>query len=363
MQQLLTAYMIALAAGQLICGPLSDRFGRRPVMLFGALLYCSGGTAATVSDSIELLVLFRIVQGLGAAGCMAMGRAIVNDSYERSDAARQMSTISTVLAIAPALSIAFGGLLAQSAGWQGTMALLAVTGVVLFAFAWYRVPETNINRLRRIDPISVLTAYRAVLGNRIFVCWTLASGMQVGIFFSLNAFLAYQYQRHGYSLAQFGLWFALTPLCYLIGNSANRLWFVARGIERTAMLGSTLSLLAVVALFATQALGFQHALSLALPCCLFGFSNGIIVANATVGAMSSAGRHAGTGTGIVGAWQMAAGGVAGAIIVALGGAQNFLIATAALILMSVVSLLSMLFVYRHRQIRDSKRGLSSLDRA
>ena len=99
-----------------------------------------------------------------------------------------------------------------------------------------------------------------------------------------------------------------------------------------------------------------HALSLALPCCLFGFSNGIVVANATIGAISASGQHAGTGTGIVGSWQMATGGIAGAIIVGLGGAQYFAIASAVLIVMGIVSVLSMLFVYNRRAITTDKPG-------
>ena len=347
-QQLLTVYMIALAAGQLICGPVSDRTGRRPVMLTGAVLYTIAGILCTFTDNIQQLIVLRAIQGLGAAACMAMGRAIVNDAFERTEAARQMSMISIILAIAPALSIGFGGVLAESTGWKGIMLLLVTCGVAMTVSAWFLARETNLNRIAVIDPYTVVNAYRAVLRNRLFVCWTLTSAMQIGIFFSLNALLGYQYQRNGYSLSEFGLWFALTPLFYLIGNSCNRVWFVSQGIERAAMIGSSLSLVSVLALFLTQAAGMTHALSLALPCCLFGFSNGIVVANSTVGAMSAAGKNAGTGTGIVGACQMATGGIAGAVIVALGGAQHFSIASAALILMSVVSVTSMLFVYRRR---------------
>ena len=340
--------MIALATGQLICGPVSDRTGRRPVMLTGAVLYTLAGILCTLTENIQQLIVLRAIQGLGAAACMAMGRAIVNDAFERSEAARQMSTISIILAIAPALSIGFGGVLAESAGWKGIMLLLVTCGAVMIVAAWLLARETNLNRIAAINPYTVMNAYRAVLRNRLFVCWALTSAMQIGIFFSLNALLGYQYQRNGYSLSEFGLWFALTPLFYLIGNSCNRIWFVSKGIERAAMIGSSLSLVSVLTLFVTQAAGMTHALSLALPCCLFGFSNGIVVANSTVGAISASGKHAGTGTGIVGACQMATGGIAGAVIVALGGAQNFSIAAAALIVMSVVSVMSMLFVYRQR---------------
>jgi len=334
--------------GQLIYGPISDRVGRRPILLIGAALFSVAGTMAMFTQDITLLVLLRAVQGLGAAACMAMGRAIVNDVFERQEAARQMSTISMILSIAPAMSMAFGGILAESTGWKGTMALLAASGVVVFASGYGLLSETNLHRVSKINVGSVLKAYKHVLSSPVFLGWTMAGGMQIGIFFSLNAFLAYQYQRNGYTMSEFGLWFALTPISHLIGNTANRNWFVKKGIERAAMIGCVLSFIAVTALFITQAIGMTHALSLALPCSLFGFSNGIVIANSTIGAISASGNHTGTGSGIVGAWQMATGGIAGAIIVALGGAQVFSIAAGTLIVMSIIAVASMAYVFKQR---------------
>ncbi len=345
-QQLLTAYLIALALGQLVCGPLSDKTGRRPILLYGALLFTLAGIATMFTQNVALLISLRFIQGLGAAACMAMGRAIVNDVFARDDAARTMSTISTVLAIAPALSLAFGGVLAESTGWKGIMTMLSVLGIVLLVCTYIFAEETNKVRLQQFNVRTLISAYGSILKNNAFLCWTMAGGMQVGVFFSLNAFLAYQFQRNGYSMAEFGLWFALTPLFYILGNTVNRLWFVSRGIDVAALTGCVLSLVAVTAMYITQALGMTHALSLAIPCALFGFSNGIIIANTTVGAISSAGKHAGTGTGIVGAWQMATGGIAGAIIVALGGDQVFSTAIIALMLMSAIALASMLIIRR-----------------
>ena len=165
----------------------------------------------------------------------------------------------------------------------------------------------------------------------------------------MNGFMPYQYERHGLTPLEFGFWFSLTSVFYLSGNTANRLYFVSRGIERAAMIGCCLSLLSVIALFFTQLIGMTHPLSLAPPCCLFGFSNGIVIANSTIGAISAAGSNAGTGTGITGAWQMAAGGIFGSIIVSLGGAQNFLIGATGMIIMSLGSVLSIAVVYRIRK--------------
>lgn len=349
-QQLFSGYLLALALGQLIWGPLSDRHGRRPVLFIGAALFVVGGVAVVILSDITWLVAFRVLQGFGAAACMAMARAMVNDVFARTEAARQLSTISMVLSVAPALSLAFSGWFAERAGWKSTMIVLVAGGVLLLYSTWKTSRETNQNQLEEINVGSIFTAYRAVLSNPMFACWTLASGMQVGVFFCLNSFLAYQYQRNGYTASEFGLWFSLTPLFYLVGNTFNRSWFVHKGIERAALVGCILSLLSGVSMLVTQSLGMTSALSLALPCCLFGFANGITVANTTVGAITAAGSHRGTGTGIVGAWQMATGGIASAIIITLGGAQYFWVAASAVIAMAVVSVASMSFVFKNRAV-------------
>ena len=344
-QQLLTVYMIALALGQLIYGPVSDRTGRRPVLLFGALLYGGGGFFSLLTDDIVMLTAWRAVQGMGAAACISMGRAIVNDSFERTEAARKMSTISMILAIAPSSALAFGGVLVQSAGWRSTLVLISFCGFAVFVLALYLVKETNLHRLQVINIKSVLSAYLTLLRKKVFFFWAMASGLQVGIFFTMNGIMPFQYQRLGYSPAEFGLWFSLTSISYMVGNSINARYLVHKGIERIALAGCCLAVIATGLVFTTQALGFTHALSLALPCALFGFSNGIIFANSTIGAISAAGKHAGTASGLVGAWQMASGGIAGAIIVALGGASNFLVGAAGLVIMALGSAASMLLVF------------------
>ena len=347
-QLLLTVYLAALAIGQLIYGTLSDRYGRRPILLFGAFLYGVGGALGTIADSIELLTAYRIVQGLGAAACLSMGRAMVNDCFERAIAAKHMATVQIMQALVPVLSLAFGGVLAQYAGWQGAMSVTSLAGFMVFLLAIFKTRETNQQPATTIDLKSIIKAYTTVLGNPVFLSFALTSGLQVGMFFAMNGFMPYQYERHGLTPMQFGFWFSLTSVFYLIGNTANRLYFVSRGIERAAMIGCGLSLLAVIALFTTQLVGMTHPLSLALPCCLFGFSNGIVIANSTIGAISAAGPNAGTGTGLAGAWQMAAGGLFGSIIVGLGGAQNFLIGATGMVLMSIASVFSIAVVFRMR---------------
>ena len=111
--------MMALEIGQLVAGTLSDRFGRRPMMLVGSALFLLGGFGAFIATNIGMLVLMRVLQGFGAAACVVMGRVIINDSFVGTAVGRQLSAITMVQAIVPIMGFAFGGAISQSIGWQG----------------------------------------------------------------------------------------------------------------------------------------------------------------------------------------------------------------------------------------------------
>ncbi len=344
----LTVYLIALAAGQLICGTLSDQFGRRPLLLGGTFLFCIGGALGLTAAKIEWLTLYRIIQGLGASACLSMGRTMVNDCYSRAEAAKHMATIQIMVAIAPILSLALGGVLAEIAGWRGALLVTSVAGAIVFALCMSTTTETHLDRARMGGVADVAGVYKKLLSNRIFLFFSITGSLQVAMFFSMNGFLPYQYARNGFTPMQFGLWFSLTSVFYLIGNTTNRLYFVSRGIERAALIGCALCLAAVITMFVTQELGMTHQMSLVIPCCLFGFSNGIILGNCMVGAMSAAGRHAGTGAGLAGASQMATGALFGSAIIAIGGAKDFTIAAVSMMAMSLLSLSSIWYIYKNR---------------
>ena len=352
-QLLLSLYLAALAIGQLVYGSISDAIGRRPILIFGTIMYCLSGAAGAFATNIEWLTLSRVIQGLGAAACLAMGRAIVNDCFDRSNAARNMSTIQMLQAIIPGASLALGGVTADALGWQGTMGIMSITGGLAFVLCLVMVRETNMDKTRKLQLSTIISGYQAVLKNRIFILFSTTAAMQVGMFISMNGFLPYQFQRLGFSATEFGLWFSLTPLSYLVGNTLNKYYFISKGIEKTTLLGCALCLLAVIALFLGQYLGMTHVLYLVFPCCLFGFSNGIIIANSTVSAIAAAGRHSGTGTGIVGAWQMALSGIAGSLIIAFGGDLNFFVGTNVMFIMSISALASMIWVYQSSRTPSS----------
>ena len=258
-----------------------------------------------------------------------------------------MASVQTIQAIVPMAALISGGFLVFYAGWLGVMGVITVAGAFIFFCAILLLPETHHNRTQTISFHQVMNAYKTVLKNRLFVCFMLVSSFQVGSFFSLNAFIPYGYEAIGVNVAAFGFWFAMTPVGYISGNLFNRLFMVQRGIEKALFMGCVLSCLSMMILLYMVINGPQLAISLALPCMLFGFSNGFTVANATIGGISTAGKHAGTGSGLIGAMTMICGGVGGAAVIYFGAANDISIGVKGMLVMLSISFLCGSYIIRN----------------
>ena len=348
-QLLLTAYLAMLAIGQLIYGPLSDVYGRRVFFRFGAFLIALGGLLAFLVTDIAILILCRILQGLGAAACISMGRTMLNDFFAKEEAAKAMASVQTIQATVPMLALSFGGTIVFIFGWQGVMVLIMIAGLILLAGSLVFLPETNPARGKGLDLATVVTGYQQVLTNRLFLNFMLISSFQVGAFFTLNAFIPYAYEAIGVSSFAFGLYFAMTPAGYMAGNLFNRLYMVKKGVETAALVGCIMASLSILFLIIVQLIGATEPLALALPCVLFGFSNGLTVANATIGGIGAARPNAGTASGLIGAFTMFVGGVGGAVVIAIGAADNVQIGFVSILVMALISLSAAIVILAKRK--------------
>ena len=343
-QLLLTFYLVMLASGQLLYGPLSDAFGRRFFFRMGALMVALAGLAAVFIKDINLLIICRSLQGLGAAACISMGRTMLNDRFTKQDAARAMASVQTIQAIVPMVALTTGGAIVFYAGWSGVMLLITLSGVMLTIGSFFFLPETHVNRTGTLNIQMVSASYKAVLKNGLFWNFMLISSFQVGAFFTLNAFIPYAYKAIGVSTLAFGFWFGMTPFGYILGNLFNRLYMVKKGVERAALAGCISATTALLLLLATSYFAVETPLALALPCILFGFSNGLTVANATIGGIGAASANAGTASGLIGAFTMMVGAVGGAVVIALGADLNVMIGFIGMFVMVCVSLTSAIII-------------------
>ena len=352
-QFLFTGYLLMLAASQLVIGPFSDLYGRRPFILAGAVMIAFGGIITILSDSITGLTLGRVLQGIGAGACISMARAMINDAFERQEAAKKMATVQSIQAIVPIIALMTGGAVVAQFGWVGVMWMIFGAGLTLVIFLPFLLRETFFDIKPSFSPKAVGRAYLHVLKIPLFLWFAIVSGTQVGMFFAMNGFLPYRYAALGVSTLEFGFWFGLTPVAYFLGNLANRFFVVNLGIERAVLIGCILCSLSLMALFTTQYLGVTSVLGIVIPCCLFGFSNGLTIANTVIGGIKSAGQYAGTGSGVIGALQMITGSLLGSIIILLGGDRDIMVACTVVLIAGLISLGMAIVIYRHTQ----KQGL------
>ena len=182
-QLAITVYLFGVAGGQLLYGPISDRFGRRPALLIALIAYLAGSVAAGLAPSLAVLVIARVVQALGGCGGLVLGRAVVRDSAAPNQAASQMALLTMVQSLAPGIGPAVGGYLGAWFGWRSIFAALVVLGLVTLISALLSLPETAASR--GAGSGRMLQSYARLLTSRSF------RGFMIGGAFTTTSFYAY----------------------------------------------------------------------------------------------------------------------------------------------------------------------------
>lgn len=339
-QLALTGFMVALGLCQLVAGTLSDRFGRRPIMIIGAFIFTLGGLGAFLATSIDMLNMMRILQGAGAAACVVMGRVVINDSFTGAEAGRQLSTITMVQAIVPVLGFAFGGIIAQAIGWRGCIGIMVISAALTLGAVFMLQGETKQNREPKIKLGRVIKAYAGLLKNPTFLASGIASGMAVSMFFVLSGVMPYQYARYGVGTFEFGVFFSLCSVGYMAGNIVNRRMAPHFGLEQLAFVGAVISGSGIGFAFFAHLFGFDTAILVTAGMVIMGFGHGLTVANSVVTSVRAAGADSGSAMGLVGASQMLIGGLLGSLVVALGGDVSFTIAMGAVLIIGMVAIIA-----------------------
>ena len=350
-QLVLTLYFIFLALGQILSGPFSDKYGRKPILILGATIYSISAFAASYSSNIEILLILRCIQGFGAAACLSVGRTILSDCFEISEAAKQMSKMTAIMAIIPISCFIFGGFLAEFLGWRINLIALGVISLILIILISLLLQETLLNKAKSVSFKNIFLVYRGLIKNHSFNFFTITTAMQTSMFFAMNGFMPYEFERKGVSISEFGIWFSLTSVGYIFGNIINSKLTPMVGLEKMCFVGTVCSFCTVFIFFLNNNLGENGPLTLSLICVLFGCSNGFAVANSMTGAINSSKLNKGAASGLMGAFQVGSGGLAGFLIIYFGGAENFNICLFALFIMSGISIISSyLVLYRKKMI-------------
>lgn len=313
----LTTYMLGFAVGQLFYGPLSDRYGRRPILIVGVLFFTLTTFACSFAPSIGGLIGLRVLQGLGAASGSVLSRALTRDAYSFREMPMVMSWISLSMNIAPSLAPTLGGFLGETFGWRSTFWFVGGFALVLLAVAAFGLGETNRHRSAAVDFKSLLRGSGEMLRDRHFLGYVLPMGFAFAINFGMLAGTPFILQeRLGFSPQEFGLIVLISVGGFTAGTFVNNR-LIGRVAPTSIMLwGGWFHVAALAAMGALSLAGFEAWWTIIGPHMVLSFGSGFLVPTSSAGAVGMFPKLAGTAASWVGLAQMGMGAL-GTIAVAL----------------------------------------------
>lgn len=321
-QYSLSLFFLGLAAGQLTYGPISDRYGRRPVLYFGLGLYLFACVACALSESVGMLIAARAVQGFGAAAGPVMSRAIVRDRFHGSKAASVMSFVVMVMATAPLLAPIVGGLVLKFAAWQGIFWLLCVYALMCLVALAVLLGESHPpqRRVRDRSLLAQYVGYLALLRRGPIALFLLCGGLMFGALFSYVAASSFVYiDQFGIDESLFGFYFGANVFAMLIGTATNGRLVMFLGYRLLLGVAVLNTLACSLVLLATTLTGFGGFWGVAIPLFFLLSTVGVAGANTVAGLLDLAPDAAGAASALFGVVQFSCGAVATWAVGALGG--------------------------------------------
>ena len=346
-QRVLTVYLLMVGLGQLIFGPVSDRFGRRLTLLAGLGLYLLGSVLASFAPNLEFLVLARFIQGLGASAAMVLPRVIINDTHQPRAAAASLAAVTAAMAITPMISFPLGGILFEFFGWRGSMVVTAFFSAVTIVSALFLLQETNNARQTSLRLASVAVDYLSLTKNKQFLLFAMNMGFHTSIFYAFLNFLPFVFKHLGYSASEFGYFIMLLPASFIVGSLISKKLTPILGITTMVRMGSLIIVSGIGVMAGLVFLGFESAWGLVFPGMVYSLAVGFSLPNATMGAINAVGRSVrGLGSGLAGSLQMLLGAGIAASTILLGAAEDTRIGVGILLLVAIASFITTLFLVK-----------------
>lgn len=302
-QLMLSLSLAAMAVSTLLWGPVSDRLGRRPVLVAGMILAGFGSALAAVAPVLWLAVLGRLLQAAGAVAGMVLARAVAQDVYGREGAVSVIGQITAAMVVAPMLAPALSGLVVEIIGWRGIFAFVAVAAVALAAWARARLPETA-PKAAPEPPRETLRGFGMIARRRAFWAHAAFGACSLASFlFFVGAAPYVMQETYGAGPSVYGLFFIPLAATYMAANIACGRLTARHGGRRMIVIGGVCTIAAMLAGLAVLGVGVNHPLVLMLPAFMHSVGAGLSVPNAVAGAVGSAPERAGAASGLLGFFQ------------------------------------------------------------
>ena len=352
-QLTLSLSMLAIAIGTLVYGPLSDKFGRKRVMLVGIIITIFGSIVCFVADSIMLLISGRFIQAFGGAVGLVLARAIVRDVYGPEEAARVIATLVMVMVVLPMMSPALGGELMQRFGFESVFIVIAFASAIAFVFLFLWLPETLAKPVPFEGVKSMLMTFSKLFASKVFCGYAFCVTFVSVVFFSfISAAPEIMVSVLKRPPTEYGYYFIMIPAGFMTGNYVARHYGRTISIDNMIAIGASIGVFGIVLALILQTLGMSSPVALFLPIALAVFGNGITLPNAQAAAINEFPEYAGTASGLTGFLQMAVSSVAAqAVALIFNGTVYPLLG-----LMLVASIISLL-IFRWGVLNFKKRTI------
>jgi DHA1 family bicyclomycin/chloramphenicol resistance-like MFS transporter len=338
-----SGFVLTFGLLQLVYGPLSDRYGRRAMILAGLAVCITGSVLAALAQSLPLLVAARVLQGAGAAAGMVVGRAAVQDLFHGPQRTRVMAYVGMTLGLCPPAGTIIGGQVHEALGWQANFVMVAGLGMVLFAAAWLRLPRQapgvvalgskGLDPRREVGPpgggralpssraptaVSILAdmgrAYAQLLRMRVYLLHVALLGLTTATFYMFLSGAPLVLRSYGVGAGEVGFFIMVVPLSYIVGNFLTSRLVQRQGGARLMQIGQAFSLAGTLLMWGLGGAGLHHPLAFALPLLLVGIGHGLLVPPCLVATVALMPALAGAASALAGVFQQFAGALGGYLV-------------------------------------------------
>ncbi len=223
LQQSLSAYFLGLAISQLVYGPLSERFGRKPIVLMGIAIFTIASFSIMFAPNVHTILIARFFQAVGACAGMTIGRAIIGEIYTKEETGKIFATVFPFIGLSPAIAPVIGGFIYHSLGWRAIFAFVGALGLLLILLIYVKLPETKDTNARiSIHPKAISKAYLELISNRVFWGYTLCPCFAYIAYFAYMAESPFIFTRFAYSTQAISFFYISLSVSYVIGNLTAR---------------------------------------------------------------------------------------------------------------------------------------------
>lgn len=314
MQLTLGCYLFGLAIGQLVLGFLTDRFGRKKILLISMGIFFIASIGCALSTNFYEILIFRVLQAFGACGGLVIGRVIVADLFNPQEVGNIFATIFPVVGMSPAVSPVIGGFIAYYLGWRADFVLMGVFAATIFVLSLKYIPETLAHKDRKPLKIkTIFTTYIAILFEKKFIYYAIAPCSAYIAFFAYIAQSPFIFHAQGFNEKVIGLFYITLSISYVTGNFVAKRFIKTRSLDEVLNIGFKYFILGALIFLCFSFLNFSIVLMITA-ISIVTFANGFLIPMGVAGVLSSVQGNTGYVSGLVGFFQLGVAGLTSAYI-------------------------------------------------